>query len=196
MPVIRYIPVDPFDLVIQGERLRSAAFFSAVPATAGLRSGLMDAVPLSWSFLVADDDEEDTGMMPDGLLPNPRLMSQETCSLIANNATISTPCGALICVQIGQHIMDTFVESTSRWVLSGVTKDSSGAALGSCRVVVLETGRIGIGQLPVVAETISDGSGNYSVPVASNTAHWEIAYKAGSPDVAGATVNNVTPTQV
>jgi hypothetical protein len=78
-------------------------------------------------------------------------------------------------------------------MLIGVTKDGTGAALGGCRVVVFETGRIAKDGAPIIAETISDGSGNYSVEVPGNKAYQAIAYKPGSPDVAGVTRNDLVP---
>ena len=45
----------------------------------------------------------------------------------------------------------------------------------------------------MVAETISDGSGNYSVEVPMNTAYQATGYKAGAPDVAGITRNDIVP---
>ena len=86
--------------------------------------------------------------------------------------------------------------STSRWMLTGTTRDSAGAALGACRVIVLEVGRLAVDGAPVVAETVSDGAGSYSVAVPTNTAYQVLAYKPGAPDVTGATLNTVTPTQV
>ena len=89
---------------------------------------------------------------------------------------------------------------TGRFVIAGVTRDSAGAALGSCRVVVMRSDRIAINQdiqaNPIVADTMSDGSGNYSVQVGANVPHQLTAYKAGSPDVAGITRSDVRPTVV
>jgi hypothetical protein len=83
-----------------------------------------------------------------------------------------------------------------RWFLTGTTRNSAGVALGDCRVIVLEVGRIAVQGAPVVAETVSDGAGAYSVEVPLNTAYQVLAYKEGAPAVTGATLNTVTPTQV
>ena len=93
-------------------------------------------------------------------------------------------------------LINNFVQNTARFQITGVTRDSAGTALGTCRVVMLEVGRIAKGEMPVVAETISDGSGNYTIEVALNTAHQGIAYKDGSPDVAGISIDGLTPAQV
>ena len=76
------------------------------------------------------------------------------------------------------------------WIISGVTKDSAGAALGSCTVHLFNTGTD-----VECAETVSDASGNYSFSVPGNSsANYMVAYLAGSPDVAGTTVNTIYPT--
>lgn len=77
-----------------------------------------------------------------------------------------------------------------KFTISGVTKNSSGSALGNC-VVLLFDASTNIELLT----TISDASGNYSFPLGNNTNHYFIvAYLAGSPDVAGTTVNTLTVT--
>lgn len=195
MPVIRIVPQDPTDLVMQGEQLRAATLIAPI-APSGGQSGLMDAVGQSWSFLVADDDEEDTGMMGDGVLPLASLRSNENLGLVSANASISTPCGALIPVYSRECLISGFVQSSSRWVLSGQTLDLNSVALPNCRVIIFDTGRLAVSGLPVVAEAISDGSGNYSIEVPQNTIYQATAYLVGSPDRAGVTVNNLTPTQV
>lgn len=72
--------------------------------------------------------------------------------------------------------------------ISGVTRDSTGAALGNCTVHIYDTGTD-----TKQATTVSDGSGNYSVSLATNSGFfYVVAYLPGSPDVAGTTVNTVT----
>lgn len=76
------------------------------------------------------------------------------------------------------------------WIISGVTKDSAGVALGSCEVHLFDTGTDA-----EVAQMTSDASGNYSFSVRGNSStSYAVAYKAGSPDVAGTTVNTLLPT--
>ena len=74
------------------------------------------------------------------------------------------------------------------FTISGTTKDSAGAALGSCAVHLYQTGSdIEIG------ETVSDGSGLFSFTLGNNSGYFYIvAYLPGSPDVAGTTVNTLT----
>jgi hypothetical protein len=46
-----------------------------------------------------------------------------------------------------------------------------------------------------VGETTADSSGNYELAtVYPATNHYLVAYKAGSPDITGATVNTLQPT--
>lgn len=72
------------------------------------------------------------------------------------------------------------------FAIIGVTKDSTGAALGSCRVVLFRTVDDSI-----AAQTVSDASGNYRVDASPAIAHYAVAYKAGAPDVSGVTVNTL-----
>jgi hypothetical protein len=75
--------------------------------------------------------------------------------------------------------------STKAFTITGVTKDSAGAALGSCVVdLFLTNGDI------FVATTTSNGSGNYSFG-ATGGPYYIVAYKKGSPDVAGTTVDTL-----
>ncbi len=76
--------------------------------------------------------------------------------------------------------------STKAFSITGVTKDSAGTALGSCVVELYLT----LGDV-VVGITTSDASGNYSFP-ATGGPYYIVAYKKGSPDVAGTTVNTLT----
>jgi hypothetical protein len=70
----------------------------------------------------------------------------------------------------------------------GITKDSAGAVLASCTVNLLETLAN-----KFIESTISDANGNYEFRSPSlSTAYYVVAYKAGSPDVAGTTVNTLT----
>lgn len=75
------------------------------------------------------------------------------------------------------------------WIISGVTKDSTGAALGGCTVTLFKT----VDNMPS-AITVSDSSGNYSFTIDGNSqARFAVSYKAGSPDVSGTTVNTLVP---
>jgi hypothetical protein len=98
---------------------------------------------------------------------------------------------------VGQHMMEYYTESTQKWFISGATMNSSGVPIGGCRIVVLQTNKIGYNpdaySNPVIGETISDGDGNYSIQV-DYESFQVLAYLPGSPDLAGVTINTITPT--
>lgn len=71
--------------------------------------------------------------------------------------------------------------------LSGVTRDAAGSPLGTCIVQEFRTA-----DDSYVHQTTSDASGNYAIPASNLLQHFLVAYKPGSPDVAGTTVNTLT----
>jgi hypothetical protein len=74
------------------------------------------------------------------------------------------------------------------WRISGVTRDKDGNALASCRVELFETQSDA-----VLYSTTSDAAGAFSFSVPTGGWSWFLrAYKAGSPDLAGTTVDTVT----
>lgn len=75
------------------------------------------------------------------------------------------------------------------YTLTGVTKDSTGAALAACRVELYTTAD----DLPRDA-VVSDGSGNFTLhsPNPAAGPFYLVAYKPGAPDVAGTSVNTLT----
>lgn len=77
--------------------------------------------------------------------------------------------------------------STANTTIFGVTKDSTGTALGSCRVELFQTG----GDIPTRVTT-SDALGNYKFDNPGSGPFYIVAYKTGVPDVAGTTVNTLT----
>lgn len=181
MPVIRAIPADPTDLVLQGEQMRMAAFDQ--PAL-GMDSVIQDED----AFLPMNSFIDQGGMVVTRRTKDGALQMRA-------NAGVSTPCGAWIYLDYTSRL-SRFVQGTERWTISGTTRDSAGVALGTCRVIALEIGRVAIGGAPVAGETISDGSGIYSVEVPMNTPYQMLAYKPGSPDVGGVSVTPLMPTQV
>jgi hypothetical protein len=77
-----------------------------------------------------------------------------------------------------------------RYRLVGITKDSGGNPLGACTVEVFET----VSGL-LRGSTVSDANGNYSLDVTvsagTGLTFFCNGYLAGSPDVAGTTVNTL-----
>ena len=75
----------------------------------------------------------------------------------------------------------------ARFSLVGVTRDASDVALGNCVVKLFEAATD-----IKIAQTTSDGSGNFSFNVGTNAGFfYYVYYKAGSPDVAGTSVNTI-----
>lgn len=72
---------------------------------------------------------------------------------------------------------------------TGVTRDSSGAVLGNAIVQLIHTSDDAL-----IQQTTSDASGNYELYSPYSDGHYIVGYKAGSPDVAGTTVNTLTGT--
>ena len=175
MPVINMVPQDLTDLVIQGEQMRAAAVVAPV-------SGPLVAGAQSYAPMVGSDPVQ----------PIEVLRSPFDQTMVASNAVISTPCGALVPLDIGRHVLEDFVQSAERFAVTSVTRDSAGTPLAGCRVLMLEQGQLAVTGSPVVGETISDGSGNYTINVPGRTGYQAIAYKAGSPDVAGISVVPLT----
>lgn len=71
--------------------------------------------------------------------------------------------------------------------ISGITKDSTGAVLGNCTVQLFYTANDKIAD-----EVTSNASGVYEFRSAAPAVNfYVVAYKAGSPDVAGTTVNTL-----
>lgn len=75
-----------------------------------------------------------------------------------------------------------------RWLVSGTTKNSVGTAIGSCEVDLFRT----VDDVKVNA-TISDITivGAFSFSVGLSQSYYAVAYLAGSPDIAGTTVNTL-----
>ena len=77
---------------------------------------------------------------------------------------------------------------TGTFTITGRTLDASLATLGSCTVDLFKVDAFDTW----VATTTSDGSGNFSFSVSQNsTYYWMRAYKTGSPDTSGVTINTV-----
>lgn len=91
-------------------------------------------------------------------------------------------------------VIPEFLGSTERWRIVGVTRNSADVPVGGCRVMIFDTGQMRVGSPGVlVAEGISDGSGNYALEVPQNTAYQATAYLPGGPDAAGITLNTLVP---
>jgi hypothetical protein len=136
-----------------------------------------------WSWLVAGEN----GFGPSlSAVPRREIVD----SGIVNKLTAGT-----LAPEFGQKIYD-FTQSGQSFTLVGLTKTGAGVALGGCRVIALQAGWRYVDNAPVViAETTSDGSGNFTLNL-RNIDYQLTAYKEGSPDVAGITRQDVVPTVV
>jgi hypothetical protein len=72
-------------------------------------------------------------------------------------------------------------------VITGVTRDSAGNPLGTCVVDCFRTA-----DNYYLSTTTSDSSGNFSIVALGTGPFYLVAYKAGTTDVAGTTVNTLT----
>jgi hypothetical protein len=73
------------------------------------------------------------------------------------------------------------------FVITGTTNDLAGNVLAGCRVAIYQTSTDNI-----ILQGISDSNGYYRFDVPQGIAFYVVAYKAGSPDVVGTTVNTLT----
>lgn len=97
--------------------------------------------------------------------------------------------------EFGLKIYDN-LQSHTVFTLTGITKTGAGVALGNCRVIAYQSGWRTVADAPVViAETVSDGSGNFTLNL-RNIDYQLTAYQEGSPDLAGITRQDVVPTVV
>lgn len=79
------------------------------------------------------------------------------------------------------------ITGEQNFTISGVTRDSTGAVLVSCKVELFDK----LTDLKI-AETISDSvSGAYIFYVTPGRTNYAVAYKVGAPDVAGTTVDTL-----
>jgi hypothetical protein len=110
-------------------------------------------------------------------------------ALISGQGTIAaTLSGAGAVAVVITGISTVTVTGTLTAFISGVTKDQNSAPLASCVVNLFLTSTN-----TLVATTTSDGGGNYTLTfsAAITGPFYVVAYKAGSPDVAGTSVNTL-----
>lgn len=92
----------------------------------------------------------------------------------------------------GAHFSSARNQVKRRWTITGYTRDSTGAILGNCAVTLFTT----VDNMPIEVTT-SDAAGYYSFNVNGNSQlRFAVSYKAGAPDVTGATVNTLVPVLV
>lgn len=83
--------------------------------------------------------------------------------------------------------IDPSANIASSYIISGITRNAASAPLAGVTVDLFDTAT---NQL--VLSTVSDAGGNYTFNVTGQHTFYAVAYLAGSPDVAGTTVNTLT----
>ncbi len=83
--------------------------------------------------------------------------------------------------------VSVMVGTKARKIISGLTLNSSGVAVGGVTVRGFQQSNH-----EYIGSVVSAPDGSYSLPTPYSTAHYVVAYLAGSPDTAGTTVNNLT----
>lgn len=80
--------------------------------------------------------------------------------------------------------------TAARKKLIGTTRGPGGTPLGGVNVQAIQAA----GGVAADGTATSDSSGYYEIPVANPTGNYKVdAYLAGSPDVAGTTINTLVP---
>lgn len=116
----------------------------------------------------------------DGMLwPRPRLLGVAPDGLFGTDQQNS-----------GRYESDAFDFCGGAQIkkIIGFTLDANGDPLGSCII----QGFLTVNDL-YIGQTISDTAGYYELPTPYTGTHYIVAYKAGSPDVAGTSVNTLVP---
>jgi len=129
-----------------------------------------------------------------GFLPLPGVVPippDPTTGTLPMPAGLKTSYGVMLRTASGAPVFRSVIPFPPRaFVISGITKNSSGVALPSCSVALYRTA----GDV-FIDRVTSDGSGAYSFSTAGpSEAYYVVAYEAGSPDVAGTSVNTLTGT--
>jgi hypothetical protein len=124
-------------------------------------------------------------------LGNPKSVSPKLNNIVNVNGAVVTPPPLDTPAICDSATRRTFyrVTATQNMVLSGVSRDIAGNVLGNCTVIVFRTE-----DNSFVAKTTSDVSGNWSIPIVVGGPFFLVEYKAGTPDVAGTSVNTLLPT--
>jgi hypothetical protein len=85
--------------------------------------------------------------------------------------------------------------TASGFVISGITKDANDVALAAVTVKAYRTSADVTQNLPADLQEgpvlVSNADGAYAMPLPNADAHYLVGYLAGSPDVAGTTLNTL-----
>lgn len=94
--------------------------------------------------------------------------------------------GAWLASSLGESVGAGAATGVGRTAITGVTKTSTGLPLGACTVQLFQTS-----DDTFLAEVVSSAAGVYALYPDVAGPFYLVAYKAGSPDVAGTTVNTL-----
>jgi hypothetical protein len=187
MRALRPTLEDPTDVVYQGEQMRAAV----------LRGQVTDAArvaPLLGPILPGTMIQADGVLGPetlDGPIPPQMSLPFDRAARPQANAGIMTSDGFVPIYANECNAMFCPRQSDRTFRLTGVTRDSSNAALGNCIVRVFDGSNLFLGQ------TTSDGSGNYSFDLPNNSGpFYVVAWDAATGLITGASPRTLSPAEV
>lgn len=180
---------DPTDLVFQGEQFRAGVLAQPVNVgTPGLAPVLRAPVSAFPPLVQANGILGPETL--DGPIPRQSPLPFDIAARPRANAGIMTSAG-FIAVYANECRLNRFEQSTSRFSLSGVTRDSGNSALANCVVRVFDGSNLFLG------ETISDGSGNYSFSLPNNSGpFYVVAWDVATGLITGASARTLRPAEV
>jgi hypothetical protein len=185
------VPQEPTNLVIEGEQLRQESYVQATDPARSVMAGFQTQTLLSFAAPVFDEEDFSPPMINLVATVDSRV-SDVVGRGVRANAGVACTSGAWLPVRANECLAQTMSARPGAWErlsLVGVSRDSSGVALGTCTVKVFLTGN-DVKQF----ETVSDASGNWSIDVGANPGPFYYnAYKVGSPDRAGTSINTNVP---
>jgi hypothetical protein len=186
------VPQEPTDLVIEGEQLRQESYVQATDPARSVMAGFQTQTLLSFAAPVLDEEDYFPPMNNLVATVDARVSSVVGQGVRAN-AGVACTSGAWLPVRANECLAQTMSARPGAWTrysLTGVSRDSSGAALATCTVKVFLTGND-----TKQFETVSDASGNWSIDVGANPGpFYFVEYKTGAPDRAGTSLNTNVPT--
>lgn len=127
------------------------------------------------------------GSSPLAALPGASNIRSE----VVLSGALKTTTASVLPSEFGQVVQNLPV-SYQVFTLTGTTVDSTGTPVAGCRVIAYQSGLRYVQGAPIIAETISDGSGVFSM-LLRNIDYQLVAYKEGSPDLGGLTRQDATP---
>lgn len=184
------VPIGPAKDPVRQIDPSIAWLYSQVPQdTNGALYGLGTMLPSlpapAFDRVLSSDN---TLAVPFGVPTSPRAEVVASGSLKVVTTTELPP-------EFGRVVIPLIADQQSYQVftLTGTTVNGSGVAVPNARVIAYQSGwRYVDGGTKIIAETVSDGSGAFSM-LLRNIDYQLVAYKEGSPDLGGVSRQDVTP---